>query len=139
MEQKLIATIRQQIINSPAKSTWDKGVLVYALELFDNYIEESGDDPINQITEKDLLQGAKDWQQYSRGGFSLIYDEDICKRLSTPSEQKRTRYGERKPNLNEEWLDVQARALYQAAQIVLSIANKNTQKPALRRMSFHSL
>lgn len=136
MEQKLIATIRNKIINSTAKSTWDKGVLIYALELFDNYIEESGDDPINQITEKDLLQGASNWSEYSYGGFSLIYDEDICKRLSTPSEQKRTRYGELKPNSNEDWLDIQARALYQAAQIVRSIANKNTQKPALRRMSF---
>lgn len=139
MEQKLIATIRQQIINSPAKSTWDKGVLVYALELFDNYIEESGDDPNKQITEKDLLNGASNWSEYSWGGCAEIYDKDICKRLSTPSEQKRTRYGELKPNSNEDWLDVQARALYQAAQIVLSIANKNTQKPALRRMSFHSL
>ncbi|MCI8630598.1 MAG: hypothetical protein HFE57_14105 [Firmicutes bacterium] len=139
MEQKLTATIRQQIINSLTRSAWDKGVLVYALELFDNYIETSDIDSINQITEKDLLQGAKDWQQYSRGGFSLIYDEDICKRLSTPSEQKRTRYGELKPNSNKDWLDIQARALYQAAQIVRSIANKNTQKQALRRMSFHSL
>ncbi len=76
MEQKLTATIRQQIINSLTRSAWDKGVLVYALELFDNYIETSDIDSINQITEKDLLQGAKDWQQYSRGGFSLIYDED---------------------------------------------------------------
>lgn len=139
MEQKLTATIRQQIINSLTRSAWDKGVLVYALELFDNYIETSDIDSINQITEKDLLQGAKDWQQYSRGGFSLIYDEDICKRLSTPSEQKRTRYGELKPNSNKDWLNIQARALYQAAQIVRSIANKNTQKQALRRMSFHSL
>lgn len=39
MEQKLIATIRQQIINSPTRSTWNRGVLIYALELFDNYIE----------------------------------------------------------------------------------------------------
>ena len=137
MEQKLIATIRNKIINSPAKSAWNKGVRTYALEIFDNYIEEH--DSNKQITEKDLLNGASDWSEYSWGGSSLIYDEDICKRLSTPSEQKKTRSGERKQNHNEEWLDVQARALYQAAQIVLSIANKNTQKPALRRMSFHSL
>ena len=136
MEQKLIATIRQQIINSPTRSTWNRGVLIYALELFDNYIETSYIDSINQITEKDLLQGASNWSEYSWGGCAEIYDKDICKRLSTPSEQKRTRCGELKPNSNEDWLDVQARALYQAAQIVLSIANKNTQKPALMRMAF---
>ena len=65
MEQKLIATIRQQIINSPTRSTWDRGVLIYALELFDNYIETSDIDSINQITEKDLLQGASNWSEYS--------------------------------------------------------------------------
>lgn len=136
MEQKLIATIRQQIIDYPAKSAWDRGVLIYALEIFDNYIEASDIDSNKQIIEKDLLIGASDWSEYSWGGFSLIYDEDICKRLSTPSEQKRTRYGELKPNSNEEWLDVQARALYQASKIVISIVNKNINKPALRRMSF---
>lgn len=137
MEQKLISTIRNKIINSPAKSAWDRGVLIYALEIFDNYIEEH--DSNKQITEKDLLNGAKDWQQYSRGGSSLIYDEDICKRLFTPSEQKKTRYGELKPNPSEEWLDVQARALYQAAQIVLSTVNESIHKPTLKRMSFNSL
>jgi len=130
MEQKLIATIRQQIINFPAKSAWDRGVLIYALEIFDSYIETLDTDSNKKITEKDLLQGAKDWQQYSKDGFSLIYDEDIYKRLSTPSEQKRN------PNSDEEWMDVQARALYQAAQIILSIVNKDITKPVLRRMSF---
>jgi len=130
MEQKLIATIRQQIINFPAKSAWDRGVLIYALEIFDSYIETLDTDSNKKITEKDLLQGAKDWQQYSKDGFSLIYDEDIYKRLSTPSEQKRN------PNSDEEWMDVQARALYQAAQIILSIVNKDITKPVLRSMSF---
>lgn len=136
MEQKLIATIRQQIINYPAKSAWDRGILIYALEIFDNYIEASDNTPNKQVTKKDLLIGAEDWKQYSRGGFSLIYNEDICKRLCTSSEQKRKRDGDLNPNSNEDWLDVQARALHQASKIVLSITNKNITKPALRRMSF---
>lgn len=137
MEQKLIATIRNKIINSPANSAWDRGVRTYALEIFDNYIEEHNSN--KQITEKDLLNGASNWSEYSWDGCAEIYDEDICKRLSTPSEQKKTRYGELKPNPNEEWLDVQARALYQAAQIVLSIVNESIHKPTLKRMSFSSL
>ncbi len=136
MEQKLIATIRQQITNYPAKSAWDKGVLIYALELFDNYIETSDIDSIKQVTKKDLLQGASNWSEYSRGGCSLIYDENICKRLCTTSEQKRKRYGDLNPNSNEDWLDVQARALHQASQLIISIVNKNINKPALKRMSF---
>jgi hypothetical protein len=35
---------------------------------------------------------------------------------------KKTRNGEKKPNGNEEWLDVQARALFQAAQRIKYIA-----------------
>lgn len=31
--------------------------------------------------EKILLNGAKDWQEYSEGGCSLTYNEDIAKRL----------------------------------------------------------
>lgn len=51
---------------------------------------------------------------YNWGGSSLIYDADIAGRLCCPSELKKTRNGERRPNSREEWLDVQARALYQA-------------------------
>ena len=135
MEQKLIATIRNKIINSPAKSAWDRGVLIYALEIFDNYIEESDNNSNKQITEKDLLNGAEDWQRYSEGGFSLIFDTDICKRLCSPSEQKKTQNGKRKPNSKEDWIDVQARALQQAAAIILSAANKSQTKTGLSRMS----
>jgi len=63
-----------------------------------------------------MLNGAQNWYQYSWGGCSLIYDRDIAERLCTPSELKRTKNGERRPNQNEEWLDVQARALRQAAR-----------------------
>jgi hypothetical protein len=62
--------------------------------------------------------------QYSYGGCSLIYDCDIAERLCSPSELKRTRDGERSPNAKEEWLDVQARALYQAARLVMRAAKK---------------
>ena len=65
-----------------------------------------------------LLNGAADWSQYSWGGCSLIYNSDIAERLCNPSELKKTRNGERRPNSREEWLDVQARALFQAANRV---------------------
>lgn len=53
------------------------------------------------------------------GGNSLIYDQDIANRLATPSEIKRVTRKDgslRKPNASEEWLDTQARALYQASR-----------------------
>ena len=76
-----------------------------------------------QSLEADLLNGAQDWNQYSWGGCSLIYDEDIAKRVCTLSELKKTRNGERRPNSREEWLDTQARALSQAARHIRRAAN----------------
>lgn len=60
------------------------------------------------------MNGADGWSDYSWGGSALIYNEDIALRLCTPSELKRTANGSKRPNAREEWLDVQARALYQA-------------------------
>lgn len=97
------------------RSAWDRGVTVYAVELVEEF-EELGRD-----CEAVLLNGAASWSKYSYGGCSLIYDEDIAARLCTPSELKRKRGGELPPNGREEWLDVQARALAQAARRVRRI------------------
>ena len=133
MKENLINTIQKEINNQPSNSAWNKGVKIYATELFNSYIEEH--DSIEQITEKDLLKGTEDWKEYSYGGFSLISDADICKRLCSSSEQKKTQNGERKPNSKEDWIDVQARALQQAAAIILSVTNRLPSKTGLSRMS----
>ena len=75
-----------------------------------------------------LLNGASDWSAYSYGGSSLIYNGDIAARLCCPSELKKTREGERRPNSREEWLDVQARALAQAARVVRNAYQKAIKK-----------
>lgn len=96
-----------------ARSAWERGVILYAIDLL-NDLEED-----DELTEKNLLNGARDWKQYSEGGCSLIYDENICRRLCAPWEMKRANYGELPPNSKETWLDVQARALYQAAAMLV--------------------
>lgn len=105
------------------RSAWDKGVTVYALELLDDLAElaAGGHFPADaaellkpRALREKMLNGAINWKEYSWGGSALIYDGDIAERLCCPSELKRTRNGERRPNSREEWLDVQARALYQA-------------------------
>lgn len=110
----------KEIEKRSTRSKWDKGVGEYAIELLENI--ENGD----TITEKNLLNGASSWKEYSWGGCSLIYNSDICERLATLSEQKRTRNGELKPNKSEKWLDTQARALYQASCRILKIAKNQT-------------
>ena len=107
--------IFERVAHLNPRSAWNRGVTRYALELI-NSIEVG-----EEITKKNLLHGAKDWKQYSYGGCSLIYDVDICRRLCSPSEIKKTKDGERRPNKQENWLDVQARALYQAARLIMKI------------------
>lgn len=104
------------------RSAWDKGVNSYALELVEELKERAEYEGRSPESEKEcrewMLDGAADWSQYSWGGCSLIYNSDIAERLCCPSELKETRNGERRPNSREEWLDVQARALYQACNRV---------------------
>ena len=118
---KTIEQLRTAIETAPARSAWDKGVKLYALEL----IEEMPADQEfygSPADKKMLLNGADDWQQYSEGGCALIYDGDIAERLCNPSEYKRTKEGQNPPNARESWLDAQARALYQAANLILRLA-----------------
>ena len=106
--------IEKALKKEKARSAWKTGVIKYAFDILDNMYDE-------EVTEKNLLNSANNWKQYSEGGCSLVYDGDICHRLCTPSEIKKTRNGERKPNKYETWMDVQARALYQAARLIMKI------------------
>ena len=115
-----IEEARKAIEAMNARSAWKKGVKVYASEILDT-LEEYDHTPADRAECKEMmLNGADSWRAYSWGGSSLCYDSDIAATLCTPSELKRTRNGERRPNASEEWLDVQARALYQASRLVLN-------------------
>lgn len=65
---------------------------------------------------RNLIPGKIDSRTYIKvnNGYSLVFDEDIARRLCTKSELLWSDNGRRAPNKNEQWLDVQARALYQA-------------------------
>lgn len=102
------AELRKAIRETPARSAWAKGVKQYALEL----VEEGA------WMQKSTMSY---WKKYSQGGCSLIYNEDIAKRLCTASELKKTKNGRNRPNSDEDWLDVQARALYQANNLIVEI------------------
>jgi len=104
---------------STPKSAWARGVKAYALELLESC--EADQLPADRDELKKLiLNGADNWTQYSFGGSAMIYDADICERLCSPSEIKKTRNGERQPNSRETWLDCQARALGQAFARIVS-------------------
>ena len=73
--QRIIAEIYQEIESHPVRSAWDKGVRSYAEELFETYITNMNlriDDAktrIGKIVDADLLNGARDWSQYSYGVY----------------------------------------------------------------------
>lgn len=112
-----IKELRKAIEDEKTRSAWDNGKKVYALELLEDFPEDQ-EFYASPADKKALLNGADNWSQYSWGGSSLIYDCDIAERLCTLSELKKTHNGERRPNSREEWLDTQARALYQACNRV---------------------
>lgn len=116
-----IAEITAIIESTNPRSAWSRGVKTYALELLEELPHNVDyDSPMSLVD--DMLNGARNWSQYSWGGCSLIYDEGIAKRLCTPSELRKTKNGERQPNKDEQWLDCQARALNQAANNIVRVA-----------------
>lgn len=105
-------------------SAWDRGVTAYAIDMLEGLeVEEL----FPRTVEKTLINGAPSWHDYSWGGCALIYDADIAERLCCPSELRRTRRGERRPNAREEWLDAQARACFQACMRIKRIVSRGQE------------
>ena len=116
-KQDLLSAIQSV---SAGRSAWSRAVHTYATELVESLESENADFDLSdeiRLT-RAMLNGADDWRQYSEGGCSLIYDSDIAERLCSPSELKRCRGGERQPNSRENWIDCQARALFQASRLI---------------------
>lgn len=98
------------------RSAWARGVCMYALDLAKEFDFDSiGSKPLRDI----MLNGARNWREYSYGFQSLIYDGDIAERLLAPSVLKLKDHGRLPPNSKENWFDVQARALEQACGLVM--------------------
>ena len=123
-----VSEIKEKLEPLNNRGAWNRGVKEYAIELLDGLEEglEHGylEDNIFQSREllnKAMLNGASNWHEYSYGGCSLIYNGDICERLCPPSTQIKCDNGRWNPNKNENWLDVQARALYQAASLIRAV------------------
>lgn len=127
--EEIIERITAKIEQVKARSAWERGVRDYALDLVkdlhDNMLcgwHTSNDFSNRQLMEKAMLNGAKSWSQYSKGGCSLCYDGQIAERLCAPWELRKTDNGRKAPNPRESWLDVQSCALSQAARLVLDAA-----------------
>ena len=117
LDNMKIKDLIKKLENQKPRSKWDKGVVNYSIMILekiqDDHDHINGDVSFREL-EALLLNGAESWSRYSWGGNALINNEDIAQMLSTPTELKRTCNGKKRPNRREEWLDTQARALFQA-------------------------
>lgn len=113
----------------------------YAIELTDN-IATNGDDKKWERWDVDklrdlLLNGARDydkphdelrnWIRYSEGGGALIWNVDIAKRVCTPSQYKKLENVIGTWEDKHEWIKIQARCLYDAAQLIYKTFNSMTE------------
>lgn len=126
---EIVEQIAAKVEQTKTRSAWSKGVKQYAAELVEELAEavrggwvDETDISNRRLLEKAMLNGADSWSQYSEGCSALIYNTDIAERLCTASELRKTDNGHKDPNPRESWIDVQSRALYQAAQLVLNAA-----------------
>ena len=124
-----VANVAHKVEQVKTRSAWDRRVKAYAEELVEELREavEGGyvdaDELSNRrLFERAMLNGAADWKQYSEGGCALCYDCQIAERLCAPWELRKTDGGCKDPNPRESWIDVQSRALTQAARLVLRSA-----------------
>ena len=118
-----MSTTKQQLLKAVSavkhgRSAWSRGVKEYAVELVEG-LNDDADLSNEALLQKALLNGASSWAEYSEGGCALCYDVDIAERLCPPSAVKRYKWGMLPPNGRETWLDVQARALWQAHKVVV--------------------
>ena len=113
---------------SKARAAWAKGVKWYALNLVEESYKQDTD--IVKVKMSIYLNGAETWKEYSYGAHScaLVYGPDIAERLCTPGELKKTDFGHKQPNSSVTWLDVQARALYQAHRLIAELIKAEWRK-----------
>lgn len=101
----------KQIEQWNPRSAWDKGVK----ELMFMIVEHEGRDFREDFklfrTLDELKNLAKEWSYY---GELYIYDSQIAEQFCTPSKLKKVKGGIFPPSSKEQWVDLQARACYQA-------------------------
>lgn len=113
------------IEHKSTRSAWSKGVKKYACEVVDAIETDAFAFESTEELKRILLNGARDWAQYSEGGCALVYNQDIAERLLTPSELRK--FSDKFGNLKHDdmrYIRLQAQALTQAWMIIRGIANR---------------
>lgn len=124
----------QRRANRGHLSKWTRGVFGYARWIMSPAANGETDSSREYYFFSEYaLNGAQSYDELSRGGNYFIYDEDIADQLATDSER---RYSKKNgtllpPNGSEDWLGVQARALYQAAALCIEAIQAIQQRSGI--------
>lgn len=135
----LIADLKraQRIIErKKTRGRWPEAVRQDALNLIDWLLTEAEHTGVfkdKDALHKALLNGAQDWKQYSFGCGSVADCDNLrlATRYASESGLKNLRYkegGVRNPKTGGTWLDVQAKALAQAEQLIFDNLHRTTYK-----------
>lgn len=143
--EKQIATLLMGAIMAKKmpRPAWDKGLREYAVWYILNPIALDGDDTqrqdwnVSSLREL-ILNGAKDyqnphseyraWVRYSEGGCAIISNYEIARVLCSPSVFKKVEKSIENGTSDTNWVEIQARALYQAAQLIYETFNQMTDQ-----------
>lgn len=114
-----IKSIRKELSKKRPTKAFDKAVIIYANEILDG-LEERGLKEYNGDT-KQLLNGARSWDEASKGGDYLVYTDELRERL----QDKKLPYDLPDKNL----IGLQSSALAIAARLINEKAGKLKNKP----------
>lgn len=120
-----ISEIYGKLEERKEKSCWKRGVNELARYILSNAMDNGRERVELANLREVLLNGAKDFAQYSQGGQLIIYNEDVAICLCSPSELRRCTAKDgalKDPNRREIWMDVQARAAGQAWRLIRDCA-----------------
>ena len=132
--EKTLAALRAGIEAFNPRSAWKKGLKAYAgllLRQLSEFAEWEGAEVITpENLEKILLNGARDWWEFSYGGCAFVYNSEIAETLYSPEGLKRCTRKDGslrdKPNARETWLDCQGRALFQTSRLLIETLKEKT-------------
>lgn len=100
------------------KSALKRGIYHYASDLIEAMVEHTIQFG-GYVTVDNLLDGARDWDQYVWTGKGIDNPEDICRLFCSPSQQKQHKYGALPPHRGGNWYDFQVCRAMEASTIAL--------------------
>lgn len=99
-----------------SRSYWAEKAKDYAYSLLENFEDDRNFDSVSKF-KKALLNGAKDWEQYSYWGNSLCYNVQIAKAVLPPKKFEQY-YNDKLFIPSDKLMTLQIRALKQAWQLI---------------------